>query len=83
MGALWETTHLQITLLEWSLIKDPRNHNIGVIWVVVKMMVPFWVLSTIRYLVLRGPKLNPKALRPRMLRLLGPKTMLYKAFGLF
>ena len=27
--------------------------------------------------------LNPKALRPHVLRFLGPKTMLCKAFGLF
>ena len=26
---------------------------------------------------------NPKALRPHISRLLGPKTMLYEAFGLF
>ena len=27
-----------------------------VLWVVVKIRVPFWVLSTIRHLVFRGPK---------------------------
>ena len=26
------------------------------IWVVVKILVPFWVLSIIRHLIFRGPK---------------------------
>ena len=30
--------------------------NTGVIWVAVKIMVPFWVLNIIRHLVFRGPK---------------------------
>ena len=30
-----------------------------------------------------NPRSNPMALRTHILRLLGPKTMLYKAFGLF
>ena len=28
-------------------------------WVVVKIMVPFWVLSILRHLVFRGPKRGP------------------------
>ena len=30
-----------------------------------------------------SPLYNPKALRTHILRLLGPKTILFKAFGLF
>ena len=29
------------------------------IWVVVKIVVPFWVLSMMRHLVFRGPKTGP------------------------
>ena len=31
----------------------------GIIWVVVKMAVPFKVLNTIRHLVFRGPQKAP------------------------
>ena len=31
----------------------------GGMWVVVKILVPFWVLSIIRHLVFRGPKKGP------------------------
>ena len=29
-------------------------------WVVIKIMVPFWVLSIIRHLVFSGPKKGPE-----------------------
>ena len=38
-------------------------------------------VSTALFFVLLNP--NPKALRTHILGLLGPKTILYKAFGLF
>ena len=37
----------------------------------------------LRVLVLETIITNPKALRTHILRLLGPKTILYEAFGLF
>ena len=37
---------------------DPLGIYIS-IWVVVKIMVPFWVLINIRHLVFRGPKRGP------------------------
>ena len=38
-----------------TLMRVPRTG----IWVVVKIMVPCWVLNIIRYLVFRGPKRGP------------------------
>ena len=43
------------------------------IWVVVKIMVPFWVLGIIRHLIFRGPKRGP---------LLWTTTHIYVAPGL-
>ena len=44
-----------------DLTGDPIHiiHNIYIyiyLWVLVKIMVPFWVLSRIRHLVFRGPR---------------------------
>ena len=39
--------------------KEMQHKHSKSIWVVVKMMVPFWVLSIIRHLVFRGPKKRP------------------------
>ena len=49
---------------------DPRSRGQGLaggfeslgsmyLWVVVEIMVPFWVLITIRHLIFRGPKRGP------------------------
>ena len=38
---------------------QPNQKQTNYTWVVVKMMVPFVVLSKIRHLLLRGPKRGP------------------------
>ena len=51
-------------------LRDQMNPKIGAIdhilikyqygiWVVVKIMVPFWLLTIMRQLVFRGPKKGP------------------------
>ena len=44
------------------LIEDEENvtKTSMCTWVVVRIAVPFWVLSVIRHLVCRGPKRGPK-----------------------
>ena len=49
--------------LQWRCRDDRVNlefNNLEAMWVVVKIMAPFWVLSIIRHLVFRGPKGGPK-----------------------
>ena len=42
----------------YTLNPKPEALNY-VIWVVVKTMVPFWVLNTIRHVIFRVPKKGP------------------------
>ena len=43
----------------WVPIEPQLEEQQGSIWMVVKMMVPFWVLNITRHLVFRGPKKGP------------------------
>ena len=43
--------------LVWVAVEESEVSYQGRgIWVIIKMMVPFWVLAIIRHLVFRGPK---------------------------
>ena len=46
-------------VLNFKVTRIPRN-SLVCKWVVVKIMVPFWVLSMIRHLISRGPKTGPQ-----------------------
>ena len=43
----------------WDLLLTTRLNSIYDIWVVVKIMVPFWVPIIIRPLIFRVPKKGP------------------------
>ena len=59
-SGLSEVSELAKSSLDLLPIPQPsrmRRRHVGTCpWVVVRIMVPFWVLSIVRHLVFRGPK---------------------------
>ena len=49
--------HMPHLRRDWVLLEG--SHHEEPMWVVVKMMVPFWIPIIIRHLILRVPKKGP------------------------
>ena len=59
------TQQLSQRVLESAIFERLQGYStfftveLGAMWVVVKIMVPFWVLIIIRHLIFRVPKKGP------------------------
>ena len=80
IGALELATELQ-QVRYLQLLAQLCYQLLEAMWVVVKIMVPFWVLSIIRHLVLRGPKRGPQFQQPSMCDVSGPSASQRASLG--